>query len=349
MVRDLRLDVLRGIAIILVLFRHREICEPLHFIGWIGVDLFFVLSGFLVAGLIYKEFAKDGSVNLKRFFFRRGLKIWPSFYFLILATYVLKDYFQWEGYKAFIAEILFVQNYLPHLWGPTWSLAVEEHFYLLLIVAVGCLLVFKQNLHLIPATLLTIIVLCTSLRIINYSNNPIVEWYSHLTPSHLRLDSLCYGALLSYYWNFHRLEVIKVYSAHKFKLILLSFGFVLFFFFGYKSGFTVTIGFTLLSISFCSILLLTICSYFDGVRLGLIFNVPKQIVAIIGMSSYNIYLWHIPINDWFVKSLQLNFQLSDFTSFIIYFSLAVLVGVLFTNTVERYFLNLREKLVFSKN
>ena len=52
------LDFLRGIAIILVLFRHQVLFDFLETMGWIGVDLFFVLSGFLVSGLLFKEYQK---------------------------------------------------------------------------------------------------------------------------------------------------------------------------------------------------------------------------------------------------------------------------------------------------
>jgi peptidoglycan/LPS O-acetylase OafA/YrhL len=83
--RQKSLDFLRGI-VILVLFRHSNVVEILTQIGWIGVDLFFVLSGFLVSGLLFKEYITYGSINAKLFFIRRGLKIYPLFYFAILLT-----------------------------------------------------------------------------------------------------------------------------------------------------------------------------------------------------------------------------------------------------------------------
>jgi peptidoglycan/LPS O-acetylase OafA/YrhL len=80
------LDVLRGFAIALVLFRHVPIApdssEPvlgfLFGIGWAGVDLFFVLSGFLISGLLYREVDASGTIDFRRFWLRRGMKIWPS-------------------------------------------------------------------------------------------------------------------------------------------------------------------------------------------------------------------------------------------------------------------------------
>jgi len=92
--RIFELDLLRGIAIILVSYRHtvlRPYClgtgSPIPALLWqfggSGVDLFFVLSGFLIGNLLFKEYIKTSSINIGRFIIRRGLKIWPSYYFFL--------------------------------------------------------------------------------------------------------------------------------------------------------------------------------------------------------------------------------------------------------------------------
>ena len=86
------LDFLRGIAVILVLFRHHEFFEPLHRAGWIGVDLFFVLSGFLVSKLLFIQFKDSMNVKISNFLVRRGLKIYPLFYFMLLLTVLVKTF-----------------------------------------------------------------------------------------------------------------------------------------------------------------------------------------------------------------------------------------------------------------
>ena len=78
------LDFLRGIAILLVLLRHNYLFDFTFKIGWIGVDLFFVLSGFLVSGLLFKEYLKFGNINPSLFLIRRGFKIYPIFYLTAL-------------------------------------------------------------------------------------------------------------------------------------------------------------------------------------------------------------------------------------------------------------------------
>ncbi|MBK9638567.1 MAG: acyltransferase [Bacteroidetes bacterium] len=139
--RRSELDFLRGVAILLVLFRHYLYNDYLYDIGWIGVDLFFVLSGFLVSGLLFKEFKITNSVNYLNFLIRRGFKIYPVFYLFITFTILwkIKIHSPLE-LRCLVGEIFFLQNYVGNMWSHTWSLAVEEHFYLLL-----TLLIFSQT------------------------------------------------------------------------------------------------------------------------------------------------------------------------------------------------------------
>jgi peptidoglycan/LPS O-acetylase OafA/YrhL len=74
------LDVLRGIAIVLVMGVHVPAYPIWSTVGGYGVDLFFVLSGFLISNLLFTEYRSTGAIRLKRFFFRRRSKLFPSFY-----------------------------------------------------------------------------------------------------------------------------------------------------------------------------------------------------------------------------------------------------------------------------
>src|SRR5208282_5492945 len=84
--RNKRLDILRCIAVIIVIFHHSGESTFFARVGWAGVDLFFVLSGFLISGLLFSEYKRRRSINFKRFFIRRGLKIYPAFYVFLLLT-----------------------------------------------------------------------------------------------------------------------------------------------------------------------------------------------------------------------------------------------------------------------
>ena len=116
------------------MFNHGGVWPAAARHGWIGVDLFFVLSGFLISGLLFNEYKTCSSISFKRFFIRRGLKIYPAFYlFLFLTGLVYYLVFHVLSSRThYLAEFFFVQNYWHGVWDHTWSLAVEEHFYILL-------------------------------------------------------------------------------------------------------------------------------------------------------------------------------------------------------------------------
>ena len=134
------LDLLRALAIVVVIIYHAGIMGfPLpgrvHRWGWIGVDLFFVLSGYLIGGQLLAPLARKQSIQLKRFFTRRALRILPA-YLVVLAIYIFLP--AWREYpdttpwwKFFVS----VQNINLHggtAFSHAWSLAVEDQFYLVL-------------------------------------------------------------------------------------------------------------------------------------------------------------------------------------------------------------------------
>jgi peptidoglycan/LPS O-acetylase OafA/YrhL len=142
------LDLLRALAIIFVVIYHAGIMGfpmpgRVHRWGWIGVDLFFVLSGYLIGGQLlasassrtHSELARNQPINLRRFFARRALRIMPA-YFVILAIYVFLP--SWREYPEMYPWwkfLLSVQNIALHggtAFSHAWSLAVEDQFYLTL-------------------------------------------------------------------------------------------------------------------------------------------------------------------------------------------------------------------------
>ncbi len=113
--RNPQLDLLRGIAVLLVIAHHYPYYDLLHQIGWAGVDLFFVLSGFLISGLLFSDWKRYGRLSIGRFFVRRGLKIYPGFYVFLLITAL--PLIRMQGTRPFWNELLFLQDYLPHFWS----------------------------------------------------------------------------------------------------------------------------------------------------------------------------------------------------------------------------------------
>lgn len=130
------LDGWRGLAILLVLQAHFLPVKAWHS-GALGVDFFFVLSGWLMAGLLFVR-----REPLKRFFKRRISRIVPAFAFFVVTVYALSAACgEWPGIGDFLASLFFLRTYLPpdsHIWdsllpiGHLWSLNAEEHSYLLM-------------------------------------------------------------------------------------------------------------------------------------------------------------------------------------------------------------------------
>lgn len=129
------LDVIRAAAVFLVIFYHAGFPVP----GGYGVVAFFVLSGFLITWLLLKEHDETGNVSLTQFYRRRALRIFPAFYCYVVLVLALKftkgDSIDWPSTAS--AAGYFANYYYPFASQPmpefahTWSLAIEEQFYLL--------------------------------------------------------------------------------------------------------------------------------------------------------------------------------------------------------------------------
>ncbi len=140
------LDGLRGIAIILVLFFH---CSRFEFLpvraisafGWTGVDLFFVLSGFLITGILIDTKGKEGFY--KNFFMKRVLRIFPLYYLTLCIFFIPSFFFHFELTEYYITHQIYFWTYTQNLlfafdgWPENarflnhfWSLAIEEQFYI---------------------------------------------------------------------------------------------------------------------------------------------------------------------------------------------------------------------------
>jgi peptidoglycan/LPS O-acetylase OafA/YrhL len=148
------LDALRTLAVLLVVSMHfthfytkttasENAYSRLPFVrgGWMGVDLFFLLSGFLIGTQLWKELGLTGNINLKRFVLRRGLRIWPLYFFFFLFVIVVLHRGDFP-YGRWWSDLFFVTNYINKgvVMG-SWSLSSEEQFYILAPVVI--LLAFK--------------------------------------------------------------------------------------------------------------------------------------------------------------------------------------------------------------
>lgn len=131
------LDGLRAVAVSAVIAYHcsRDFLPG----GFVGVDIFFVLSGFLITSLLMAEFHRTGNIAFKEFYIRRAMRLWPPL-LVLLAIFLASAPFLFPETPA-LAEAIYAGFYLsdyskallhtPRILGHTWSLAVEEHYYLL--------------------------------------------------------------------------------------------------------------------------------------------------------------------------------------------------------------------------
>lgn len=139
------LDGLRGVAIIIVIIGHLFWESNLRiFIGFAGVDIFFVISGFLITTILLKEKVNKGSISLRFFYIRRILRIMPVAYLYIFILILLNIIFKLNiPFRSFATAVLYLKN-IPFKnsgeWftGHFWSLSVEEQFYLIFPIFLVC-------------------------------------------------------------------------------------------------------------------------------------------------------------------------------------------------------------------
>jgi peptidoglycan/LPS O-acetylase OafA/YrhL len=133
------LDGIRAVSIAMVIVWHygRDAgLGDMLFVGPLGVRIFFIISGYLITGLLLKELEQDGRVNLLRFYFRRTIRIFPAFYFY-LGCMLLISALGWAGlsFRQALPALTYTSNFcVPSLQSSvahTWSLATEEQFYLI--------------------------------------------------------------------------------------------------------------------------------------------------------------------------------------------------------------------------
>jgi peptidoglycan/LPS O-acetylase OafA/YrhL len=321
-----QLDLLRGCAVLLVIAYHYHDSHFLSQVGWAGVDLFFVLSGFLISGLLFSDWQKHGRLSIGRFFIRRGFKIYPAFYvFLLLTLPITITVYRWEVPSRFAAECLFLQDYIPHLWGHTWSLGVEEQFYILLpLLLLALSRLWPSSAHrgfrLIPYISLALLVGCLVLRVQAHAQKSI----DLLSPLHFRADSLFAGVTLGYWFHFHN-DSFRALSRWWFLPASLTLLLPLAIVHGIRFlPFVLTANTLAFTLLVCWILPRP--------------TVRFRLLEKVGFYSYSIYLWHMAVT-MFAILLPLNFAM-----LCINLVACCGTGIYMSNAIEKPALALRERL-----
>jgi|SRR5579859_113467 len=333
-----QIDALRAVAVLLVLGCHMTWSPFLAWFGWTGVDLFFVLSGFLISGLLFQEYKHTGAIQVKRFMMRRALKIYPAYYVLLALTI---GWYASAGtpipWSRTWPDLIFVQNYTQGTWAHLWSLGVEEHFYILLPVCLYMLMSWKA-IHKLPWIAGAVLIGCLVLRAAAWSSRlELVSLRFPMMPSQFRFDGLFFGVLLSYFREFHAETLERFVTGNRH--ILLAAGFVGLLpaaIFPQISAVVCVPGLSMLYLGYGSILLLCLYSKGEGrITRGL---------SRIGTYSYSIYLFHFPLMFICAGLLYEKWHWSKTAAFITYMVTSIIVGSVLSRAVELPILRLRERL-----
>ncbi|MDB5205706.1 MAG: acyltransferase 3 [Flavisolibacter sp.] len=288
------LDALRGIAIILVVLYHYF---PFFRIGWIGVDLFFVLSGFLITGILLRT--REEKNYFRNFFLRRAFRIFPLYFLVLIVFYICSPllftqkqvgsaYFYYTNNQVWFWT--FTENWLLIRQGPPpepylqhfWSLAIEEQFYLVwpfLLYGVRSLVILKYFL-------VALFFMAISLRVILWIYFIGHEAFYYNTFA--RVDGFAAGAFLS-------ILVFQKERISKTLMLIAFFGLAAVFFcailvsknLDHNSAPFATVGYSVAALFFMCICFKLINSNSIIARSGFL----KQI----GRISYGIYVYHIPV------------------------------------------------------
>lgn len=220
------LDVMRSIAILIVVIMHGVFLLPMNFHYWYylpipaidGVAIFFVLSGFLIGGILLRtlEAPQYGLREIGHFWLRRWFRTIPNYVLVVTLVLVFTflsgyptDSFHW-GYYFFVQNLV---TLIPDFFPESWSLSVEEWFYLItpLLILVFSLLTHDRK-RAVPWVALLLIVVPVVLRVVFYSppaHDAISYTVRYPKTVVFRLDALMYGVLMAYLYRYHHAACIR--------------------------------------------------------------------------------------------------------------------------------------------
>ncbi len=348
------LDGLRGVAILLVVFLHNFRFTNYFFFGWLGVDLFFVLSGFLITDILLNTINDPNF--LRNFYMRRVLRIFPLYYFtLILCLYILPSFSSLNLDVSYyqhnqLWQWTYLQNWLYIFKEPfgtkmllhTWSLAVEEQFYL---IWPALILLIKKPKILLIVVFLGLLIVGTS-RFLLWSYHIKDLAYSSLY-TFTRIDGLCIGSMIALIMRIYPDFLKKFTSLIVLLMALINFGF---YFINRQHSLTLPylafVGYTTFAVLFG--ILLYEAAFGNSRLIQILFN--NRVLKFFGKISYGLYVYHWPVyillftffKNIFLNDLNLSPKISDVGGAIVVSIAAVLVSMASYRYVEKPFLKLKK-------
>jgi len=346
------LDLIRGLAIVFVLLRHGEkaLSEAnlaadglLHNVmmnGWIGVDLFFVLSGYLIASHLLKE--RETGIRILHYLTQRALRILPA-YFAVLALIVAGAFPYFVVDPAYLGvriayHLLLLQDYLPsNINVVFWSLGVEEKFYLLAPLAVAGFMALRTPSR-VGMVVLALLVISSGLRLIQFESRPLWDYVSFFqelrSPFHMSLEPLLAGLAIA-----HARHVKLLDRLPRSPVLLMA---VLAVLLGFMASHQFMAEVTLVDVVLQPALISLLCAGLVAASVGLS-GTPLPGASLARVSarlSYCLYLVHFPLlpaaQAWAGGSAALFWA--------IYLSLSIAVAWIIHRLIERPFLEIKDRL-----
>jgi peptidoglycan/LPS O-acetylase OafA/YrhL len=364
------LDSVRGIAVLLVMafhtFKRADYFTQnasLHFItmlssvGWIGVDIFFTLSGFLITNILLRS--REHPHYFKNFYMRRILRILPLYIFLIVAVVVfvpnLEKRFVEQMPRILLVVLLFQQNWATIFFDfpitvylvITWSLAIEEQFYFIWPFVVHRLR--NETLLKVGAGYIALSILARIIGVMFIERVGRMSIYNFFYFMSLtRFEELLIGALLAILLTYDGLkERIRKYSIPVFLVSLACFTAMVLLSpvpstpaFGYIP---ITIGgYTTIAL-FTAGLIAAFSTYPETALIRRLFQ--NRVLAFLGEYSYSMYLFHIPVMlltlDWFWHARMRGAAIYGLHIFVT-FSATTVIALLTWNLIEKRMLSLKK-------
>ena len=361
------LDNLRAIAIIFVLLFHynRWVEHPAWFpkafqFGWTGVDLFFVLSGFLISSQLFAQIKKEGTFSMKEFYIKRFFRILPI-YFFVLTFYFLVPFFSNDFGKGqvlaplwkFLTFTLNLGTDYAHArsFGMVWSLCVEEHFYLLLPVT---LLLLLKTGWFRRASLLMLILFAAGFlirlllwyKVAPFQNTGVAFKYLWVEtiylPTYCRLDGLLVGVAIAALYNY----LPALFSSFsKFANGMIVSGIVImisaYFLFGNNYNFSRTLfGFPVVSIGFGCMVLGAIMPQ------SFLYHWKSAVMTKMAELSYALYLIHMIVilctQTYFAK---LGLPKDSSLVFVLSMIFCIALALLLHYSIEKPFMKMRKRFI----
>lgn len=338
------LDGLRGVAVLIVLVAH---LTPFYVSGAFGVDVFFVLSGFLITSILASELKQNGDVKIKDFYIKRFLRLLPALWITVcglLSFLWVSGHLEAVHIREAVYAVTYTSNWvsafnldeLPYL-GHTWSLSIEEQFYivwpLILVVMFKILAVDARKQTFIR---MGIIMLCLAVGCAIYRNLfdfSVMRVYRGLDT---HFDGLMIGASLGCFHlvgGTQRLAQFGKFLAPVALAIIL----IMPMRYGWGDPFTVKFGYLIIALAAAILIMHLTISDSDWLS-RLLSLAPLRYC---GKISYGLYLYHWPINRAFAQDfLQME---AGWVRLIVVLALSFIISDLSYRLIEVRFLRMKKK------